>query len=294
MIAKCLSIVMALLLLALLPSCNDLKSDYICTPTHRVQWWLEDINWNKRLEYDGEGIVIGVIDSGIDEEHPDLKGKVIEEFRIPQLPTNADNSYMSHGTAVAGIIVAEPSTESGVLGIATAAKIISIDVTDDANGFVTKEALIQGIRYAVQKKVRIINISIGFSEDDSGIKDAIDEAIMKGIIVVASAGNSTSDKILYPAAYDGVLCVGSYDRRKNVMYPHDSNKKAIYLPGEYIVTTSSDGLLYESVDGTSISTPMLSGIIALMLQKNPKLTTEEIIDLFNAKSIDVINLLEEI
>ncbi len=219
----------------------------------------------------------------------------MKEFRIPQLPTNADNSYMSHGTAVAGIIVAEPSTESGVLGIATAAKIISIDVTDDANGFVTKEALIQGIRYAVQKKVRIINISIGFSEDDSGIKDAIDEAIMKGIIVVASAGNSTSDKILYPAAYDGVLCVGSYDRRKNVMYPHDSNKKAIYLPGRiYIVTTSSDGLLYESVDGTSISTPMLSGIIALMLQKNPKLTTEEIINLFNAKSIDVINLLEEI
>ena len=77
MIAKCLSIVMALLLLALLPSCNDLKSDYICTPTHRVQWWLEDINWNKRIEYDGEGIVIGVIDSGIDEEHPDLKGKSV-------------------------------------------------------------------------------------------------------------------------------------------------------------------------------------------------------------------------
>lgn len=285
---------MVLLLLVLFPSCNDLKSDYIHTPSHRVQWWLEDINWNKRLKYDGEGIIIGVIDSGIDKSHPDLKGKIIEEFRVPQLSTNTCNAYLSHGTAVAGIIVAEPSAESGVLGIATGARIVSIDVTDDGNGFVTKEALIQGIRYAVKKRVKIINISIGFPEDDNEIKDAIDEAIMKGIIVVASAGNSTSEQILYPAAYDGVLCVGSYDRRKRVVSPHNTNKKTIYLPGEYIVTTSSDGLLYESVDGTSISTPMLSGIIALMLQKNPKLTTEEILNHFSVKSIDVISLLEEV
>lgn len=287
---KTLCIFLACLLAFIFCSCNHPNN--INVPNHRLQWWLEEINWDSdRMIYDGEGITVAIIDSGVDKNHPDIKENIIDEYRVSQLNSIDEKSYLGHGTAVAGVISAKPNADDGVLGIAPGVGIISIDVSDDENGLVEKDAFIEGLKYAIEKEVQIINISMGFTEYDEIMESTIKEAIEKNIIVVAAAGNNTNEYILYPAAFEGVFCVGYYNKSKKQYFPNISNSKVIYMPGEYIVTSFSGEKQYISAEGSSVSTPILTGIIALILQKNPNISTEEIYLLLKNNEINVVNLL---
>lgn len=283
---------LCLVLMLIGSSCDFLK--VIEVPKHRVQWWLDEINWDTtRLHYDGKGIRVAIIDSGVDCNHPDLRSRNIKEYRVPSLTTDDDAESKKHGTAVAGIIVAEPSNENGVLGIAPGVELISIDVTDEPDGVVDVNALIQGINYSIEENVQIINISLGFLDYNQELEEAVNRAIENNIIIVASAGNDMNDSVLYPAKFDGVFCVGAYDKDKNVISPKNGGGEVIYLPGEYIVTTGSDEEDYISAEGTSIATPILSAVIALMLEKNPDYTGKEIEEILRRNFIfDVKKILE--
>lgn len=261
---------------------------------HRIQWWLTEINWDQhRLPYDGSGVVVAVVDSGIDSTHPDLQGKIIAEYRVPSIGDDNNVQSLGHGTAVAGIIAAEPSTSNGVLGISPGSRIISIDVTDDINNTVEPQALIEGIRYAINQDVQIINISIGFLEHNKSLDYIVNEAIRKGIIVVAAAGNNMTESVLYPSKLDGVFCVGSYKRNGKRISPLKDVEDVVFLPGEYVVTTYSGEDNYISAEGTSFSTPILTGIIALILQKKPNYTNNEIRELIEStESLDVNKMLK--
>jgi subtilisin family serine protease len=246
-------------------------------PEHRLQWWLDDLGWSeKRMKQDGSGVTVAVLDTGINAAHPDLKDKVIEEYRVASLGEPPKEHDLSHGTNVAGIICAFPATEKGVLGVAPNARILSVDITDDEEGVVETRALLEGIEYAISKKANILNISLGLSEDNAEIKKVIEKARAAGMIVVAAAGNRMKEDVLYPAKYEGVLCAGAKGKKGDLISPGKEVYNTIYLPGEYIVTADPSDRQYASVNGTSAAAPMLSGIVALILQKKPEASIKEI------------------
>ncbi len=144
-------------------------------------------NYAKNLGYDGTGIVIGVIDTGVDYTHPDLLGlgdggKVIKSYNF--FDSNEPIDTNGHGTEVAGIIAADGSLQ----GIAPKAKIISYKVSDDGES-VSSDLIIKAIEQAIEDEVDIINISLGVNRTNPKIDSAVDKAVNQGILVVAAAGN---------------------------------------------------------------------------------------------------------
>lgn len=248
--------------------------------SHRLQWWLEAINWDssdRTNNLSGKGVRIAIIDTAIDETHPDLQGKISEQHIVD---AGSGEMRYEHGTAIAGIICASPSSKEGVLGIAESAEIISIVISPDTEAQL--EALIEGIEYAITKKVDIINISAGIIQDDSRLRRAIENACDEGIVVVAAAGNDLYGQTIYPAKYDNVLSVTSVGPNGEKLY--GENAESVYLPGGNIVTTYSSGYepkKYVSYSGTSVSTAMLSGVIALVLEENPNISNKDIVSYFS-------------
>lgn len=288
---------LACLLTFVFCSCNSSK--IVTTPNHRLQWWLEEIGWDdNRTDISGKNIRIAVIDSGVDMKHRDIKDSIEKNIKVSQL----DSSFIddnSHGTGVIAVICGSCKNENGILGIAPDSKIISIDVTDSSDGTVEEENLIEGITAAINENVQIINISMGIKNNSKELYNVIKKAYTAGIIIIAAAGNYMESDILYPAAYPEVICVGSKNKSDEIMSPKSvSEKNIIYLPGEYISSaTTNNG--YKSFSGTSISTPILTGIISLMLENNPDITQKDIYDYFSETSLninvkDCINLKKEI
>lgn len=130
---------------------------------HRLEWWLNYIDWDTdRLKYNGKGIKVAVLDTGIDATHPDINHSIKKEFTINNNKSkNSDN--LAHGTSVVGIISGFPNNDKGILGVATGSEITSIDITD--NDVVEIDNLIKGIKIAIDNKVDIINISVGVKVD---------------------------------------------------------------------------------------------------------------------------------
>lgn len=235
------------------------------TVNHRMQWHMETLFGNNNpLDYIGDNkVTIAVIDSGIDDSHADLTGCVTEKYLVSGLDKN-NNTDNEHGTFVCGIISGFPKSNDGVLGINSNVNIISIDISDN-NGIADIDKMIEAIDYAISKRVDIINISVMTKNDNEKLHMAVKRAYDNGIVIVAAAGNDTDEKIGYPAGYEEVLSVGAYTKIGMKMYSELEN--TIYLPGKNIVSTSSGDKLYSSNDGTSVATPVLTGIVSLILSK---------------------------
>lgn len=268
---------------------------------HRLQWWLSAINWDgQRTKESGEGVRIAILDSGVDKNHPDISRQIEQEYRVSGLgikKKNQDGKEENnvHGTAVAGIIAGFPSSEKGILGVAHNARIISVDVTDDPNGIIKVEHLVEGIEYAISQKAEIINISAGVKQPSDELYKAVQKAYDAGIVIVAAAGNYMRNDLLYPAKYKEVIAAGALSREKSILSPKgDVGKNIIYLPGENIATAGSNQG-YTAISGTSAATPILTGIVALMKERNNTLTNDKIIRYFNSyhsTEIDVRKCME--
>lgn len=137
------------------------------------------------------------------------------------------------------------------------------------NEYVEEKNLIKGINLAIKNDVDIINISVGIKENSPELYKSIKKAYDSNIVIIASAGNYMKDDVLYPAAYEEVLAVGSYDKKGNVISPKNIMNSVIYLPGKNISTCISNDK-YAGVQGTSFSTAILTGIIAIIKENDIK------------------------
>jgi len=211
--------------------------------------------------------------------------------------TDAGDSQVTddfgHGTHVSGIIGAAASNAQGIAGVSFGAKIMPVKVLD-ANGMGTVAGLAAGIRYAADNGAKVVNMSLGFEDYSQTLQDAIDYAYGKGVVVVAAAGNdggynapTTPSPLSYPAADNHVIGVGSTDPEDLVSYFSSHNSSVdISAPGEYIYSTlptyhvplnDYDYLMnYDYLDGTSMASPHVAGVAALMLSANPALTPAQV------------------
>ena len=220
----------------------------------------------------GAGVIVAVLDTGIDASHPDLAGKVTPRDGDP---VDEDG----HGTHVAGIIGAILGNEEGGSGIAPKATLYTYNVLPD-EGSGTTEDICQGIYDATDDGAYIISMSLG-SYWYSGLEEeAINYAYEHKVTVVAAMGNDGSNTVSYPAFYNHVIAVGAVDRDGTRAFFSNYGKWCdISAPGVDILSTIPDGLdygfsdgegTYAYMSGTSQATPVVSGVLALYMSKAGK------------------------
>lgn len=240
-----------------------------------------------------EQVLIAVIDTGVDLNHPDIKNKIFssgQDFVNDDSDATDDNG---HGTWVAGIAAAEANNSEGIAGVAWNCRVLPVKTMDEeGTGFYSW--IIEGIRWAVDNGADVINMSLGGDVPSQSLESAVQYAFQKDVIVVAAAGND-SDTVLYPGAYDAYcLAVAATDASDEV--PGWSNagpEVDVAAPGVWIVSlfpeylTPSGFLPYIWGDGTSASTPHVAGLAALIKSIKPWLTVSEIMTVIRYSADDV-------
>ncbi|HET6953001.1 MAG TPA: S8 family serine peptidase [Acidimicrobiales bacterium] len=238
----------------------------------------------------GEGITVAVVDSGIDEHHPDLAGNVLEGADVVVGGNgNGWGDVLGHGTGMAGLIAAHghgAGNAEGALGIAPGAKILPLRI-EAGDGYGGGDALALAVDEAVARGANIISVSIN---SDGQSYDAVQRALAAGVIVVASAGNEPTDHFMgSPAADPGVVAVGAVGQDGNIadVSVRGSGLAQISLtaPGVDIVSASMDGG-YRIGTGTSPSTAIVAGVAALVWSAYPELTSVEVVEHLTETSVD--------
>ncbi len=231
-------------------------------------------------------IVIAVVDSGVRASHPDLAGKVLAggyDFVANDTDPTDENG---HGTAVSGTIAPASNNLLGVAGVAWANPILPVRVLD-ANGSGSYSAISNGIIYAADHGARIINMSLGGTSSSRTLQDAVTYAWNKQCVLIAAAGNNGNDIALYPAACPNVVAVSATD--SSDVRPTWSNYGSyvdVSAPGVDILTLYGTDQ-YAAWSGTSFSSPVTSGVVALMASANPNLTNVQLVDLLLKNSDDI-------
>ncbi|MFO7818830.1 MAG: S8 family serine peptidase [Halanaerobacter sp.] len=246
-------------------------------------WGLEAMNLHEawQITNGSEDVVIAVIDTGIQSDHPDLAGKVLTGYNVVQ--ENNDTSPVGeHGTHVAGIAGGRGNDGLGIAGVAWESPILPIRMQEENAeinyNFEIAEALTWIMEWAAahpEKRV-VINLSFGGSGRSTFEKEAIDRCIDEGLILVVSMGNETADLVNYPAAYSGVIAVGSTDINNHKSdFSTEGDHISVSAPGSRILS-AVPGSDWAYLDGTSMSTPYVTGVIALMLAHRPSLSPVEV------------------
>ena len=252
-----------------------------------------------------EKVVVAVIDSGVDYTHPDLIKNMwvrppnMARYSDDQLGTiddahgfNAvDNSGdpmddNGHGTHCAGIIGAEGDNNEGIAGINWKVEIMPLKFIDSNGSGTTKDA-IKAINYAIDRKradvnVRVINASWGSTAKSKALEDAIREAGEEGILFIAAAGNSSADSDRsphFPAGYNlpNVISVAALNRNDELASFSNYGAKSVHIaaPGAEILSTWLNGT-FEEHSGTSMATPEVVGVAALVLSVEPEMSVKEL------------------
>jgi membrane-anchored mycosin MYCP len=258
----------------------------------KLPWAQEYLDPERAWPFtEGEGVTVAVVDSGVDADHPQLrrKGKVLrgrDFFLVGTLPATYD--CVSHGTGVAGIIAADPAKGVGFHGIAPHVKILPVRISDremtdeGATRVIDPDVLARGIRYAADQGAKVINLSLSGLRDHKQVRAAIKYAQSKDALIVAAVGNAQNngdgeaDLPSYPAAYDGVLGVGSID----IEGARSSNSQIgryvdLVAPGDGVLSTTRIAG-HQYVRGTSFAAPFVSGTAALVRSAWPELDAQEV------------------
>ncbi|MEU6593715.1 type VII secretion-associated serine protease mycosin [Streptomyces sp. NPDC046881] len=283
-----------------LPAAPARADDGQCTfpskPYAGRPWALQRVNLDELwAQSTGKNVQVAVIDTGVDVKNPQLtkavnatKGRNLlpdknrKGEKIDRGNKSGTTDTVGHGTRVAGIIAARPTKGTGFVGLAPDATIIPIK-QNDAEGDGTASTLADAIKYAVQAGADVINISQDTSEPldpkDSTLKNAVDYALGRKVVVVASAGNDGlggNDKATYPASYEGVLAVAASDRNnERAAFSQSGDFVDVAAPGvDMISTVPGNG--HCSDNGTSFSAPYVAGVAALLKSKYPDWTAQEV------------------
>ncbi|SFM27846.1 S8 family serine peptidase [Methanolobus profundi] len=253
------------------PNVELIEPDGIAQITaETTPWGIDRVNapGAQALGITGSGVKVAVIDTGVDYTHPDLAANYLGGYDY----VNGDNDPMddhSHGTHVAGTVLGIDN-EEGVLGVAPNAGFYALKAAD-ASGSVSYSDLIASINWAVNNDADVITMSLGGSYS-STLKTACDNAYNSGVVVVAAAGN-TGGSVIYPAGYDSVIAVSATDSNDvKASWSSYGSQVELAAPGVSIYSTMP-GSSYGYKSGTSMATPHVTGVVALLLSTDVSGTT---------------------
>ena len=281
------------------------------------------------IETGSEDVIIAIIDTGVDYTHPDLADNIwINEDEIPDNDIDDDNNGyiddirgydiavndsdpidpMGHGTACAGVASGVTNNGIGIAGVCWNSKIMVIKSWyDDGNCNPTDWGV--SIKYAADNGANVISMSFGYSSDSSFLKDAVDYAYSKDIVLVAGAGNDNKSKMNYPAGFDNVIAVAATNQNNERCTEKDWGLSSDWMPrpmgsqyGDWIDVAAPGNFIYTTAPtywcssynnsnkntkqnntpnydyrlGTSFSCPHVAGLAALLLSKNPSYSPEKV------------------
>lgn len=244
-------------------------------PSYASQWWLPAVGDRTMWALGrGSGVVVAVIDTGVDLTHPDLAANLLDTGKNygDAIDGNASpQDLLGHGTRVAGIIAASQNNSIGVSGLAPEAKILPIKINPGAEGTFTSDRLGSAIDYAVKQGAKIINLSLTVDNQTQTVRDALQAALNAGVAVVAAAGNA-GGAVEFPATMTGVIGVAATDQSGRLAsFSNFGPEVALAAPGTSIVSTLLGGGYGLGADGTSFAAPIVSAALAGVVSINPTL-----------------------
>jgi len=295
-------------------------------PYYDVQWYLyedkvfyeiNNIDENAHIHmddvlqhYSGKGVTIAIIDDGLDVTHEDLAASEIVSYNIIQNSSNVSENtlYDYHGTAVTGIIAANLNGK-GIAGIASQSRIVFLKYYNN----MSDSQIIEMFHKADELGADIINCSWGTYDVSPAVKETIQDLAVngrggKGTLIVFAVGNDDQDMGNDESAIPEVIAVGSTDRDNlRAWYSNYGKELDVVVPGGYEVGISTLDPMGEngiaelapnyllandpwSFIGTSASAPIVSGVLALLLEKYPELTRQEIEELLKTSSDKIGNI----
>lgn len=263
-------------------------------PNYASAWHLPKIQapsaWDSSQ---GSCVIVAILDTGVDSNHPDLNGtnncpngKLVPGWNSagdPSITTTADG--YGHGTMVAGTAAATTNNGLGVAGVAGAASIMPIRVTNSSDGSAYFSAIANGLTWAADHGARVANISYDMLTTSSSIASAAQYMIGKGGVVVGAAGNSGTDRGYSDSPY--IISVSATDSNDaKASWSSYGYYVDVAAPGVGIWTTTNGGG-YGAVNGTSFASPVTAGVVALMMAANPSLSPAQLEQILESTADDL-------
>jgi thermitase len=216
------------------------------------------------------GVIVAVLDTGVDKNHEDLKNKLVPGIDLESGDSDPSHGGI-HGVHVSGIIAAETNNGKGISGVGFNVRIMPVKVGANVTTSLSAAAII----YAADHGAKVINMSYGSRFESNAERDAVTYAWNKGLILVAAAGNSGSTQLNYPAAFSQVISVGSTGSSdKRSTFSNYGDWVDVGAPGENVVSTVPGG--YAEMTGTSMAAPEVAGVVALLCSYAPTASNSQI------------------
>ena len=273
---------------------------YPATGSSVGQWGVERVGlpaaWD--VSVGSRDIVIAVLDTGINPDIVDFSGRIVSPYSVltnsSQWPAWKDVSETGHGSAVAGIAAAQGNNGAGIAGAAWNVKIMPVKISD--NGESDTLLLAEAIDYAAAQGADVINVSFATPPGSTAgltLKSAVASAVAKGTVIVAAAGNWGATSVGYPAGLPGVIGVGATDTFDALWTQAEEASNSgsaldIAAPGGRILSYyKASGERFGYYGGTSMASPLVAGVAALILSVDPSLAAEEVYDILAGSADDL-------
>ncbi|WP_168119287.1 S8 family peptidase [Paenibacillus sp. HB172176] len=253
----------------------------------QYQWNLPSIETEKgwTLSRGSEDVIIAVLDTGVQSNHPDLQGKLLTGTNIINDKAAPDDD-VGHGTHVTGIIGANVNNGEGVAGLSWYNKIMPVKVLDNS-GAGSTYSVAQGLIWAVDNGAKVINMSLGNYAEAEFLHDAIKYAYDHDVVLIAASGNDNTDRPGYPAAYPEVFAVAATTNNKQkASFSNYGDYIDVAAPGDSIASTYPDSQ-YAALSGTSMASPHVAALAGLIRSINPQLTNVEVMDIMRMSARDL-------
>jgi len=253
----------------------------------KYQWNISDIQattgWN--LSKGTEDVIIAVLDTGVQLDHPDLSNRLLEGYNVNDSSTNSNDDF-GHGTHVAGIIGATVNNDEGVAGVSWYNKILPVKVLNNT-GAGSTYSVAQGIIWATDHGAKVINMSLGNYASADFLHEAIQYAYNHDVVLVAASGNDNTSRPGYPAAYSEVFAVGATNnKRERASFSNYGDYIDVVAPGDSIASTYIGGQ-YASLSGTSMASPHVAALAGLIRTLNPSLTNVQVMEIMRQSATDL-------